>query len=314
MNRKSFILLLPLLACSAQVIKRAEVCALSLPSSVIYLHQYPSQRPQQKRMTLAQVESAVEKDGCFEFKETGAFPASTVCKYDFKLDSKNVEPITIRPLGDGPFPGIILLPGYEGRAIHLTQIGRSLAKEGYVCLAMTPPGFGKSDGKRDFVGPETIETFIAGYRKFQREPFVDAKRMGIYGYSRGGMAAALMAIHLDDLKAAVFGGGIYDFQKAYDEIKIEGIRENMRNESGWTPQAIEQRSAILQIQKLKASVLILHGEKDVNAPALQAYLLRDRLSELKKDFEIKLYPDRTHSMGYSEVVNPMVDFFKRKIR
>jgi dipeptidyl aminopeptidase/acylaminoacyl peptidase len=314
MNRQSFIMLLSLLTCSAQVIERAEYVASPFFPSIAYLQQEPPQRPQQKRLTLAEVEAAVEKDGCFAFKETGAFPASTVCKYDFKLNSKNVEAITVRPLGDGPFPGIILLPGYEGRAIHLTQIGRSLAKEGYVCMAMTPPGFGKSDGKRDFVGPETIETFITGYRKFQSEPFVDAKRMGIYGYSRGGMAAALMAVQLDDLKAAVFGGGIYDFQRAYDETKLDGIRENMRKESGWTPQAIEQRSAILKIQKLRAAVLILHGEKDVNAPASQAYLLRDRLTELKKDFEIKLYPERAHGLDYSEVVNPMVDFFKRKIR
>jgi dipeptidyl aminopeptidase/acylaminoacyl peptidase len=312
MNHKSFIILLPLLICSVQASKQAEFITVSLPSSAAHL-QDPPQRPQQSRLTLAQIEAAVEKDGCFDFKETGAFPASTVCKYDFELDRNNVEAITIRPPGDGPFPGIILLPGYERRAIDLTQVGRSLVKEGYVCLAMTPPGFGKTDGKRDFVGPETIKTLIAGYRKFQREPFVDAKRMGIYGYSRGGMAAALMAVQLNDLKAAVFGGGIYDFQKAYDEIKLEGIRENMRNESGWTPLAIKQRSAILQIQKLNASVLILHGEKDANAPASQAYLLRDRLTDLKKDFEIKLYPDRDHGLSYSEIVNPMVDFFKRKI-
>jgi hypothetical protein len=95
MNRKSFILLLPLLACSTQVIKRAEFFALSLLPSVAYLQQYPPQRPQQKRLTLAQVEAAVEKDGCFEFKESGAFPASTVCKYDFKLSSKTVPMVWV---------------------------------------------------------------------------------------------------------------------------------------------------------------------------------------------------------------------------
>ena len=38
-----------------------------------------------------------------------------------------------------------------------------------------------------------IKAMIAGYEKFKREPFVDATKMGIFGYSRGAMAAALMA-------------------------------------------------------------------------------------------------------------------------
>jgi len=53
------------------------------------------------------------------------------------------------------------------------------------------------------VGPKTIKALSEGYRKFQREPFVDSNRMGIVGYSRGGMAASLLAVQLDDVKAVV---------------------------------------------------------------------------------------------------------------
>ena len=62
--------------------------------------------------------------------------------------------------------------------------------------------------------------------------------MGIYGYSRGGMAASLLAVKLDDVQAIVWGAGIYDFKEAYDEVSIKGvkgIRENMENETGLTP-------------------------------------------------------------------------------
>jgi dipeptidyl aminopeptidase/acylaminoacyl peptidase len=37
--------------------------------------------------------------------------------------------------------------------------------------------------------------------------------MGIYGYSRGGMAASLLALDLGDVKAAVLGAGIYDSRR-----------------------------------------------------------------------------------------------------
>ena len=62
--------------------------------------------------------------------------------------------------------------------------------------------------------------------------------MGIYGYSRGGMAASLLAVKLDDVQAVVLGAGIYDFKEAYDEVTIKGIKgicENMENETGLTP-------------------------------------------------------------------------------
>jgi len=86
--------------------------------------------------------------------------------------------------------------------------------------------------------------------------------MGIYGYSRGGMAASLLAVELDDVKAAVLGAGIYDFKKAFADSTLPGVRENMKAETGMTDEAIRQRSPVLRMERLKCPVLILHGEKD----------------------------------------------------
>ena len=41
---------------------------------------------------------------------------------------------------------------------------------------------------------------------------------------RGGMAAALLAVQLDDVKAAVLGAGVYDFKRQYDDTGLDGIR------------------------------------------------------------------------------------------
>ncbi|MFI5106653.1 MAG: alpha/beta hydrolase family protein, partial [Terriglobales bacterium] len=64
---------------------------------------------------------------------------------------------------------------------------------------------------------------------------------------------------------------------------------------------------------LKCPVLILHGEKDKNVPVSQALLLRSRLTELHKEFEIKLFPDKEHSIG-PEAADLAVDFFRRKLQ
>jgi dipeptidyl aminopeptidase/acylaminoacyl peptidase len=239
--------------------------------------------------------------------------AVEVCKYDYPSNGLTVEAIIFRPEAKGRFPGILMIPGFQRTALDLIPLGVALAREGFAAVGITQPGFGRSEGKADYVGPNTLRVLTEGYRKFKREPYVDAQTMGIYGFSRGGMAASLLAVQIEDVDAAVFGAGVYDFKKAHDEATIEGIRHNMEIESGWTDAAIRERSSVLRMEKLKCPVLILHGEKDANVPVTQAYLLRDRLTALKKDFEIKLFPDRDHGIG-PEVTTLTVDFFKRRLK
>jgi len=67
------------------------------------------------------------------------------------------------------------------------------------------------------------------------------------------------------------------------------------------------------MDQLKCPVLILHGEKDKNVPVTQALILRDRLTQLHKDFEIKLFPDKEHSIG-PEAGDLTLDFFRRRLK
>jgi dipeptidyl aminopeptidase/acylaminoacyl peptidase len=261
----------------------------------------PAQRP-----TVDKVRDALATQTCVDVEVK-------VCKYDYVVDGLSIEAVSFRPVGAGRFPGVLLIPGYQRTALDLIPLGVRLAQAGFAGVGVTQPSFGKSQGKADYVGPLTLKVLTEGFQKFKRESYVDADRMGIYGYSRGGMAASLLAVKLDDVRAAVFGAGIYDFQKAHDEVKIEGIRANMETETGMTKAAVLERSSIFQMERLTCPVLILHGEKDENVPVSQAYLLRDRLTALKKDFEIKLYPDRPHSIGAEEAANVTIDFFQRRL-
>lgn len=250
----------------------------------------------------------MEKEGCAPL-ESGV----KVCRYDYAVNGKAVEAISFRPAGDGRVPGVLLIPGYERTARDLIPLGVRLAREGFAGVAVSQPGFGKSQGPPDFVGPKTLEVLTLAYRKLRQESYVDADRMAVYGYSRGAMAASLLAVELDDVKAAVFGAGIYDFQRAYDDSTLPLVRQNMRTETGMTKEAVRQRSSILRMENLKCPVLILHGERDQNVPVSQALLLRDRLTLLHKEFEIKLFPDKEHSIG-AEAGELTVDFFRRRLQ
>src|SRR6266536_1590877 len=256
------------------------------------------------------LDETLEKEGC----NTNEQSKVRICKYDYLADGKSIEAFTIRPLADGKYPGIVLLAGREGAKTFFT-FAMMCAQQGFASLAVTEPGFGKSEGKADFMGPKSIEAFAVGFKRFRREHFVDAEKMGVYGYSRGGMAASLLTVKLGKaVKAAVFGAGAYDFKKAYDETKFDSIRENIKTETGLTEKAIRERSSILQMQKLKAPVLIIHGANDENVPTNQALLLSDRLTLLKKDFEIIILADHKHGQFKSNFISPVIDFFRRKLQ
>jgi len=277
---------------------------------VLILVLSPSSYVAAQQINREQIVADLEKDGCVTLTDRKV----KICKDDYSSDGKLVEAVSIRPLADGKFPGLMMIPGHQGRATVFISLGVVYAQQGFACFSVGQPGSGKTQVELDFVGPKTVKAMIAGYKRFQREPYVDPAKMGIFGYSRGAMAAALMATKLKGVKAVVLGAGVYDFKKAYDDVKIEGIRQNMLAETGMTEKAIRDRSAVLHADRITAPVLILHGEKDENVPVSQALLMRDRLVELKKDFEIKLFPDAKHGWLGPDFNSATLDFLSRKLK
>jgi dipeptidyl aminopeptidase/acylaminoacyl peptidase len=256
----------------------------------------------------AAIVRSLETEACVSMDS----PAVQVCRADYSSDGRALEALSFQPAKGERRPGILLIPGFQRTARDLIGLGVQLAGEGFAGLAVTQPGFGRSEGPADYVGPRTVRALEEGLDRLKKDARVDASHIGLYGFSRGGMAAALIAVRRDDLKAAVLGAGIYDFQRAHDEVPIEAIRKNMEIETGMTREAVEVRSAILRMDKLRCPVLILHGDADRNVPVSQALLLQDRLKALGKDFEIRIFPGREHGIG-PEVATETVAFFKKRL-
>jgi pimeloyl-ACP methyl ester carboxylesterase len=206
----------------------------------------------------------------------------------------------------------MLIPGYTRTARDYIPVGIEMAKDGFVCMAVSQPGFGRSEGTADWAGPRTIAALSHGFELMMREPYVDTTNAGVYGYSRGALAASLLAVKLGKIKAAAFCAGIYDFRRAYDETGSEGIRRNMEIETGMTPEAIEARTSIAMMDGLSCPALILHGEEDDNAPVGQAYALEGKLRDLGKEYEIEILPDVGHNIGRQNL-HVVYDFFRRRL-
>lgn len=232
---------------------------------------------------------------------------------DFRQGGKNVEAVLFRPLSNGPHPAVLVIPGYTRTARDYIPFAVPLASEGFVVLSITQPGWGKSEGKADFVGPNTMNVVEAAFERLRLESGVDPKRVGVFGYSRGAMAASLLTTQSPNVAAGAFFAGIYDFRRAYDDVKSAMIRGNMKAEAGLSDENVRVRSSILFADKIQCPVLIVHGEEDLNAPVSQAKLMDARLTELKKPHELKLISKAEHALGMPRTVELALEFFKKQL-
>src|SRR5947209_2066883 len=56
----------------------------------------------------------MDKDGCVTLNS-----GAKVCRYDYLAAGKKVEAISFVPAGDGPFPGVLMIPGFDRTARDL---------------------------------------------------------------------------------------------------------------------------------------------------------------------------------------------------
>src|SRR5690242_12732930 len=74
-----------------------------------------------------QIIAALEKDGCTTLTDRKV----KICKDDYSSDGKLVEGISIRPLGEGKFPGLMMIPGHQGPATIFITLGTIFAQQGF---------------------------------------------------------------------------------------------------------------------------------------------------------------------------------------
>jgi hypothetical protein len=127
-----------------------------------------------QQMTPDKIAELIARDTCVDLEMSKV----KVCKADYQMNGNSIEAISFQPAGKGPFPGVLMIPGYQRTAVNLISLGIALGREGLAGLAVTQPGFGKSQGQADYVGPNTLKVLEEGFLKLKREPYVDRKRMG----------------------------------------------------------------------------------------------------------------------------------------
>jgi dipeptidyl-peptidase-4 len=176
---------------------------------------------------------------------------------------------------------------------------RALAASGYLVASFdnqgTPAPRGREWRKIIYgnVGPLSSQQQAAALQSLEKShPFIDPKRIGVWGWSGGGTATLnLMFRHPDLYSVGVSVASVPD-QRLYDSI----YQERYMGLPQQSAKAYEDSSAINFAGGLRGSLLVMHGSGDDNVHFQGFELLVNKLISLGKTFDMRVYPGRTHGI------------------
>jgi dipeptidyl aminopeptidase/acylaminoacyl peptidase len=147
------------------------------------------------------------------------------------------------------------------------------------------------------MGDNGLPDQITAVRQLARRfPFMDVNRVGIYGHSGGGYASAGAILRYPDFfKVAVAQAGNHDNLTYEDDWgeKWQGLLERRRD--GTTN--YDNQANRLLAENLRGKLLLAHGSMDDNVPPNSTLVLVDALIAANKDFDLIMFPNRTHGFG-----------------
>ena len=172
-----------------------------------------------------------------------------------------------------------------------------LAQEGYIIVCVDPRGTGLKG--RDFkkmtqkeLGKYEVEDQIAAAQALGQRDYVDADRIGIWGWSYGGfMASNCIFQGADTFKMAIAVAPVTSW-RFYDSIYTERYMTTpQENASGY-----DNNSPLSHVDKLEGKFLLVHGSADDNVHVQNSMRLIEALVQANKQFDWAIYPDKNHGI------------------
>jgi dipeptidyl aminopeptidase/acylaminoacyl peptidase len=163
-------------------------------------------------------------------------------------------------------------------------------------------------------GSSEYKDVLAGAKYLQALPYVDRKRIGIWGGSYGGLLTALALARNSD----IFAAGV-DFHGVHDWSMLVTRRNEGAEQAPDYEAAIKlayDSSPVASVEKWKSPVLLIHGDDDRNVPFQQTTDLAQKLRKQNVEFEELIFPDEIHDFlmwkSWVQGYKATADFFNRK--
>ena len=146
------------------------------------------------------------------------------------------------------------------------------------------------------LGKYETEDMITLAKYMAKQPYVDADRIGIYGWSYGGfMAANGITKGAEVISTAVSVAPVTNW-RYYDNVYTERFMRTPQE----NPDGYDKNSPVHNTEMIKGNYLLCHGSGDDNVHYQNAMELIKAMISNGKQFDLMIYPNKNHGIygGY----------------
>ena len=225
-----------------------------------------------------------------------------------KINGNDLNMWIIKPVDFDPskqYP--VLMYQYSGpgsQSVSNTFAGtndfwyKMLANKGYIIVCVDGRGTGYKG--RDFkkitqlqLGKYELEDQVAAAKKLSQEPYIDAERIGIWGWSYGGFMSSNAIFQANDVFSFAIAVAPVTSWRFYDTIYTERYMTTPQE----NPDGYDNNSPITHVDKFdKGDFLLVHGSGDDNVHVQNTMQLIEALVQANKQFDWRIYPDKNHGI------------------
>ena len=220
----------------------------------------------------------------------------------YDLNMYTFKPVDFDPNKEYP----VLLYQYSGpgsQTVSESWLGANdywhqlLTQHGYIVVAVDGRGTGykgsefKKMTQKELGKYEVIDQ-IRVAEKLGKESYIDANRIGIWGWSYGGFMSANAIFQAPEVFSTAIAVAPVTSWRFYDTIYTERYMQTPQE----NPSGYDQNSPLTHAENLKGNLLLVHGTSDDNVHVDNTMKLIEVLVNANKDFDWLIYPDRDHGI------------------
>ncbi len=195
-----------------------------------------------------------------------------------------------------------------------------LAGRGYIVVASQYRGVDGGEGTEEFGGAE-VNDVLHLIPLLERLDRADASRIGMFGWSRGGMMTYLALARTDRLRAAIVGAGVsdsFDTIARRPEMEQYVYAELVPDWENQREAALVARSALRWPEKMHAEtpILLLHGTGDWRVDPTHSLRMAQALLEIRHPYRLIMFEGGDHGLSEfrDEVDEAVADWLDRYVR
>jgi dipeptidyl-peptidase 4 len=162
------------------------------------------------------------------------------------------------------------------------------------------------------VGEPESSDLLDATRWLKAQPWVDAGRIGVWGWSNGGTMTLNLMTRSAEFKAGISVAPVTDW-RYYDTKWAEAFLQTpVENPDGYARTSLVRRAG-----ELHGRLLLVHGTYDDNVHPQNTQAFTDALIKAGKLFDMMIYPMRKHDIGDRaatiHLYRTMLEFWKRNL-